>query len=130
MSLWTRHREECGMYTTHTEKNVVCILHISCSHCHVCLCGRDTEKNVVCILHISCSHCHACLIQTHISAHSLLNNWMMLFCLSFETLCTSIVVDVHIFRNGINFYGCAGKTDAQGCETVTYICHSCKGVSR
>ena len=82
------------------------------------LCGRDIEKNVVCILYISCSHCHACLKQTHISAHSLLYNLMMLFSLLFETYCAlPEFVDIHIFRNGINLYAC--KTNAQGCETVT-----------
>ena len=36
---------------------MVCILHISYSHCHVSV-DEDTEKNVVSILYISCSHCH------------------------------------------------------------------------
>ena len=52
MSLLTRHREECGMYTTHQLQPLSC------------LCGQDTEKNVVCILRISCSHCHVSVDET------------------------------------------------------------------
>ena len=65
---------------------MVCILYISCSHCHVSVDETqrrmwyvyytsvvatvmyvsvdETQKNVVCILYISCSHCHVSVDET------------------------------------------------------------------